>query len=87
MRIVPDRDRQPASVGQHVMTGMRRHVVATFGASDPGWHAVLQYRHARHVLAAGISQRDEIALRADLGWSVGLSRMPMARSRRVTTLP
>src|SRR5215204_7292470 len=34
--------------------------------SDPGWRAVLQDRHTRHVLAAGISHRDEIALRADL---------------------
>jgi len=34
--------------------------------SDPGWNAVLQNRHTGHVLAAGISQRDEIALRADL---------------------
>ena len=34
--------------------------------SDPGWHAVLQDRHTGNILAAGISHRDEIALRADL---------------------
>ena len=33
---------------------------------DPGWQACGQDCHACHVLAAGISQRDEIALRADL---------------------
>src|ERR1700716_1625104 len=33
---------------------------------DPGWHAVLQQCHARHVFAAGISQRYEVALGADL---------------------